>query len=457
MNNSALMRRSLGLAVIGALIGMVAITPAAHAVGVGGPVITGVADGSSVASGFVGPVSVDFSNAPVGTYNMSVSCDTDYVFSVLGGVTYLGDGTDDVQSLPLDAITGPASCELEVYLPESPDNRDLISFSVKAPPLVVDSVSVSPTSFYGYPDTTTIHYRLGGQAADVTARVYNSSGGVVRQVHLGVQNVGRHQWAWHGLRNDGTKVTAGRYRLKITAVADHSVSVSGWVSVLSRPLVLDAAYVSPATFYPRVRDGYRDKTTMHYHLNRAASVTARVLNSAGTTVRRVSVGTASGGYHTWAWSGYANNGTTVGAGAYRIRITAAKDGLTRTVTKSVTVATGWRTKTVHKSRYGDNPTSTSRTTSCYVDYDHTGGSLNLDCWGGSYAQANYGFTIPNNATAIHWNSYGYLASNDIAVGSVSTTGTRTSSAYFRVSVRATDWRSVVITSARVAYTYRYRV
>jgi flagellar hook assembly protein FlgD len=423
----------------------------AQAEGTGDPVISAPQAGSSVTSGWTGPITVDFSNAPVDTYDADLSCGTSYKWHTF---QYAGTTEDALQTWVLgSALTGPKDCELDV-LGENSGAEAISDFTVQPPPLVVDEALVSPTSFYGYPDTTTMSYRLNSTAT-VTARVYNSGGGVVRKTLLGTKYAGRHSWKWNGKRNDGTKVDPGKFRINITAVADRTRSVNGWVTVAVRPLVLDNASVSRSTFYPLVRDGYRDTTTMHYRLNRAASITVQVRNSAGRVVRRAGLGIRSGGRHLWAWNGRKNDGTKVGTGTYRIQITADADGLRRSVTEKVTVATGWRTKTVTKSRGGYYTSGTSHSSSCYVDFDDYDETTDLDCWGGSHAQADYGFSIPANAYNLGWSVSGYKGC--CSDGTTSKWSTRTSSTSYRVSVKVTGWHDYTITAVRLTYTYKRRI
>jgi hypothetical protein len=53
----------------------------------------------------------------------------------------------------------------------------------------------------------------------------------------------------------------------------------------------------------------------------------------------------------------------------------------------------WRWKT--KTRTGTNTSSRARSSGCY--FDGYSGSLQLDCWGGSYAEARYRFSLPADA------------------------------------------------------------
>ena len=51
------------------------------------------------------------------------------------------------------------------------------------------------------------------------------------------------------------------------------------------PLALSQASISATSFYPRVRDGYRDNVRVSWTSNRAAATSASVRNAAGRIVR----------------------------------------------------------------------------------------------------------------------------------------------------------------------------
>jgi hypothetical protein len=72
----------------------------------------------------------------------------------------------------------------------------------------------------GYPNPssgrTTISYQLP-QAAQVTLRVYNISGQLVRTLDQGNRNAGYYAVTWDGRNDGGARVTAGVYLYKLDA------------------------------------------------------------------------------------------------------------------------------------------------------------------------------------------------------------------------------------------------
>ena len=345
-------KKSLYVLVCAALFALgVTVAGTAQAEGLGNPVITGPADGSKVANGYTGPITVDFSDAPADSYFAELSCG-DYAYYESHTFSY--DGSSKVQTWTAPRISGPASCTLTVD--NYTGNEASSTFSVSAPP----------------------------QPA----------------------------------------------------------------------LVLSGASISPYSFYPVVHDGYRDSTVMTYRLNRSAHVVARVRSSSGSVVRSVDLGTRYTGNHSWSWNGRKNDGSLARTGKYELQISATA-GSTKSIYRHAVVTSTYRTSTVSKYRSGDVTSSTHRTSSCYVDRYSYSGELELDCWGGSYATANYRVSVPANAHNVTWSVSGYQGCCD--EGTIHKTGTRESSTTYRVSVKVTDWRSYTITRVKVTYTYKHRI
>ena len=214
--------------------------------------------------------------------------------------------------------------------------------------------------------------------------------------------------------------------------------------------------ISATSFYPRVVDGYRDTVVTRWGSNRVADTTVSILNSRGTVVRRAAYSAIAAGSHMWTWNGRTSAGTAVPTGAYRVRISATADGVTRTFTKAVTVATALvnRSGSARRSGY-DSYDSASR--NCYVTGDSYYETTTLDCWGGKYARATYNFRVPASAFNVHWSARGWLTDADICcTGRVTRTGRRLSSTLFQVRAQVNGWRAFEVESAAVSYTYKVR-
>jgi FlgD Ig-like domain len=214
--------------------------------------------------------------------------------------------------------------------------------------------------------------------------------------------------------------------------------------------------VSPVSFYPRVRDGYRDSTTIRWRLNQPARIGARVKNSRGATVRYLNLGDSTGG-GSWTWQGRRNNGGLAAPGAYTVELTATdtSTGTVRRAAKRVHVRTAVRTHRASHYRTGYQLTSSSRSSRCYVNRDSYDDATSLDCWGGRYAQAWYRFAVPRNAFHITRAVVGREGCCD--GGSITRQGQRTGRATYRVGLRVTDWRAFSIQRVRITFSWRTRV
>lgn len=319
-----------------------------------GPVIVSPTQGSTVANGFDGPVTIGFADAPAGQYRVYVSCnDGAYLWEAYP--TYAaGDPTET--SFAIDPVTGPAAC----------------SYGVES---------------------------WGGGAAGQDA---------------------------------------GEFTVRAPALA------------------MTNASISPNTIYTLVRDGYRDATTARYTLNVPAAVTALVTDSKGRTVKKSSF-TQGSGRRSWSWTGHTGTGRLAPVGAYRLRITAKAAGVTRTFSERVYVKTALVTRSSSKRKDGD-AARFATSGNCYASRDTYDGIGELDCWGGKYAMASYGFSVPASAYSVSWSMPGERTGADICcTGSITKSGTRTSRTSFRLRTKVTGWRAYDVWSARISYKYKKRI
>lgn len=234
---------------------------------------------------------------------------------------------------------------------------------------------------------------------------------------------------------------------------------SSYFTVAAAPR-LTSPTVSPSTFFPVVRDGYRDSAAFNFRSNvTLARVDYEVRNSRYDVVTRHRTGTRYAGAVKWSWNGRNANGVVQPTGTYTIKATAlTSDGRTlvlvspRLISKTSTVA-----KRVKAVRYGDDTSSLRRSGDCYVTRDDYNSAVDLDCWdldGGSWARARYDFTLPSDATNNVWRANG--ESGCCSFGVVRRTGERTSARGFRVEVYVTDYRAFRVDSATVTYTTTVR-
>lgn len=141
---------------------------------------------------------------------------------------------------------------------------------------------------------------------------------------------------------DATAVTARNGRIYIfgglvrgAAVATHQAVFSDLVV----PPRLSDLSASPDPFSPD-GDGVDDSTTISYALSKAASVTLRILDPAGTTVRvLVQNGNRGPGPNSEVWDGTSEAGFQLPPGSYTIEVEATdSDGLRAASRGAITIA-----------------------------------------------------------------------------------------------------------------------
>jgi len=222
-------------------------------------------------------------------------------------------------------------------------------------------------------------------------------------------------------------------------------------------------------FYPTVRDGYRDgvrftaDADVIYGENADTddavpqTWTVVVRNSSGTKMASYSETDAdnwndAGG--SWLWNGRNLAGAPVRTGTYKATLTVRNDDTreTDTATRTVYAKTSTTYPRATVSRDGIASTHRARTSSCYIDGYTYSRELDLDCWGGSYALADYGFAVPRNATNLTWSTSGERGC--CTNGRLIRNGVRTSATHYNVRVKVTNWASYTVRRVSVTYTHK---
>ncbi len=62
-----------------------------------------------------------------------------------------------------------------------------------------------------------LNYELGGDAEEVTIRIYDENDNFVKEVTLGAQDEGMQSYTWDGLKDDLGTAEAGKYHYEVTA------------------------------------------------------------------------------------------------------------------------------------------------------------------------------------------------------------------------------------------------
>jgi len=236
---------------------------------------------------------------------------------------------------------------------------------------------------------------------------------------------------------------------------------------------IDTFWADEPTFYPRIRDGYRDGANFVVWTDpivddaagwdedptipQAWSIVIR--NSSGYRVASHSDVTDGaddprwwvGGE--WNWNGRNLAGNPVGVGTFKATLTVTNTvtGEKDTATETLYARTAMTYPRVTRSRIGTSGRGTY-TPSCSVDnYDNVD-HLHLDCWGGRYALADYGFSLPRNAYNLSWSVTGSrgCCSNGLVIKK----GVRTRPTHYNLRVKVTNWASYTVRDVTVTYTHK---
>jgi hypothetical protein len=122
-----------------------------------------------------------------------------------------------------------------------------------------------------------------------------------------------------------------------TATINVPISATG----VYPPVRVLSTNLQPTTFYPLVRDGFRDFTAYSFTLNQPGSGTVRVVNRTGHVVRTFSFSSRSA--WTVRWNGRNSSGQKVKTGYYRFRVSARAHGTRdRSGYRTVRVRTGYK-------------------------------------------------------------------------------------------------------------------
>lgn len=399
--------------------------------------------------GYTGPMTVDLSGEPTGTYDMSVT-GPNYTWEA---DPYSYDGTNPSFSQAFDPIQVPGEYNATVTNPSDDTAVASVHFYVYGED---EATVVSPSDgavvFAPYSGPLKVRWASIGFPWDYYMTEFRTSWG---------QRVGKCDWKGSTIQGQTTtcyldSVGPGTYRVQAWNLDEGHRLDEATLKVI-RHLHLTDLEASPTKFYPLVRDGYRDSTRVTFHTNKTSYNRIVVKGRSGRTILHVSLGKQAAGTHSWRWNGRNGSGKKVDPGHYRIKVRARA---TREVKKSsvrVRVSTAWLTKQRTRYRDGDSPTAAGHSRHCFSNYHwwHND-DLYLDCWGGSYAVAGYRFRIPANAYNLSWGITGrsYCCSSP---GKIAKAGWRSSSTRFKVGVLVTKWRSYDIREVRVHYYYRKRI
>lgn len=215
-----------------------------------------------------------------------------------------------------------------------------------------------------------------------------------------------------------------------------------------------------ATFYPTVRDGYLDDTTLSWRLPSADGdqVSAVIKNSRGRVIADDSARSVWLSAHrtrgSVTWDGRDSARRQVPVGSYRwLVVVTDRDGRRHRLSRQVRVATGTRWVNRSHSVEGSDFVAQRKTRSCYVRRDRYFGKGAVDCWGGRYAQITYRLPLRYELGVrnVRWT----VSGRRWCCGPISKTAVRRGHRLV-VTVRATDWSWYTVNRVRVTYQAKVR-
>jgi hypothetical protein len=253
----------------------------------------------------------------------------------------------------------------------------------------------------------------------------------------------------------GTRL--GRADISYTTEADPNTPVAaGSVDlsvVIGAPYEITSTSLTPASFYPLVRDGYRDHATYSFTLNQAANAVVTVFDGNDNQVREFDLGYVAAG--TVKWGGYNDNGARVSVGQYRFQLTMWGNGATvRSDMATTQVRTGWKYTKRTKRRDGRYITGKScaynAATGCFSEPD--GSRWWLQSVQAGTISVWYRFSIPAGAYNLSCGAYVSFHDGPRSIGCK-----RLSARYARVKVSVPTNATAVIATARVSFTTKVRI
>jgi flagellar hook assembly protein FlgD len=237
----------------------------------------------------------------------------------VGGAA-VGDGTytwsiqgEDTWHNPLPTRTG--TIRVDTVAPEL------------ASPLAVAAAAMpvfSPNGD-GKAETVSVGFTTS-EAGAVDASIRTSTGSTVRTLSVSTR-AGDGVVTWNGRNSANSVVADGVYTVQMSP-RDLAGNIGGRKDVaVGVYKTLSNVASSPSVFYPQDNDHLSTYTTLSFSLNKAATVTWQIRNSAGTVVRtRYRDAALAAGTYSFKWYGTDGSGVRLPAGAY-VSSVRASDGV----------------------------------------------------------------------------------------------------------------------------------
>jgi hypothetical protein len=415
------------------------------------PTIVSPANGAQVTSGYTGPVQVTWLEA--GEMKVEASGPGGYS-SLVGPITVTPaqvGGTFDYSLSPMNA---PGTYTISAGRMDGSETPVSVGVTVPEPPPPPSSASIVSPSF-----GATVLAPWAGPIRVRWDQIAHPEASYV--VKLDFSTV--CSFAGTDLTPGETTSCAvgfnpglGEKEITVHETSGPNQELIGYSVVYIEPhLAIRSLTLSPATFYPYVREGFRDRARLAFSLNKEANLWVVVRNTRGNLVRRVDLGGRSQGV--WDWNGRTDGGSLAPVGRYRVTLEARALGELRRATREVRIGRGFRTRYDSKSFCGGcGPGIVETSGNCFIEFDRFyDGDIFLDCWGGNYAITTWVFRIPASAFNIRKSIRGEVMC--CAPGEVASAGVRRNARTYVVAAGVSGYRAWDIRSVRIRYAYRVRI
>jgi flagellar hook assembly protein FlgD len=170
------------------------------------------------------------------------------------------------------------------------------------------------------------------EPSTIEAVVRNGSGSAVADIGAAAPS-GSATLTWNGRSDGGALMLDGLYTLAVRARDAAGNRSSEVTSTIGVHKALHSARTSTVNFYPNDKDTYGNSLTLAFDLLATQTVTWRIVDANGVTVRTLKENAVLGaGRHSVTWSGRSATGAYLPRGLYRSVVTATNGTLTSTLT-----------------------------------------------------------------------------------------------------------------------------
>jgi flagellar basal-body rod modification protein FlgD len=106
-------------------------------------------------------------------------------------------------------------------------------------------------------------FSLDAPSSEVTVRLLDREGKLVRTIDVGARNAGTHNIKWDGRASDHSPLLSGNYRMQVRARDPNGAEISGHAEIRGRISQVDMEAQQPAVYLGDVRVPVGQLSTLH--------------------------------------------------------------------------------------------------------------------------------------------------------------------------------------------------